>query len=306
MIKKVSVIGSGAVGSTLAFHLLRLNLKELTLVDTASDLARGVALDLEDTRAFFNFPTDIKAGGDFSLIKDSDIVVITAGVARKEGMSRLDLLKINANVAKEVSAEIKKYAKGAIVIAVTNPLDIITYIITRETGFARSKICGMGSSLDSARLLNIFSLSAGVSAASLEGFVFGLHNNEMIVSAQRLKVKGEPLENVLTPEKIEKLRQRTAMRGGEIVGLLKNRSASFAPSLSCFRLIEAIAYDKNEIIPVSVLLSGEYGLNGVCMGVPCLINASGVDRIIEIKLTTEEKEKIKKVKDTFAEIDKLL
>jgi malate dehydrogenase len=137
MLKKISVIGSGAVGSTLAFHLLPLNLNNLSLVDVAGDLAKGIALDLEDTRAFLNFTTTIAAGSDFSLIKDSDIIVITAGVARKEGMSRLDLLKINAKVAKEVSAQIKKHAPQAIVITVTNPLDIITFIVTRETGFAQ-------------------------------------------------------------------------------------------------------------------------------------------------------------------------
>ncbi|MDD5584044.1 MAG: malate dehydrogenase [Candidatus Omnitrophica bacterium] len=302
MVKKISVIGSGAVGSTLAFHLLRLNLKSLSLVDVAGDLAKGVALDLEDTRAFFDFPTLISAGSDFSLIKDSDIIAVTAGVARKEGMSRLDLLKINAKVVKEVSAEIKKHAPAAIVIMVTNPLDIITYIATKETGFSRNRIFGMGSSLDSARLLNLFSQEVSVATSSLEGFVFGLHNNEMVVSAQRLKVRGEALTKNLSPERIKKLQERTAMRGGEIIGYLKNRSAAFAPSLSCVRLIEAIVYDKNEIIPVSVLLNGEYGLKNVCLGVPCLINHKGIEKIIEIELNAQEKEKIKKVEETFKEI----
>lgn len=303
MIKKISIIGAGAVGSTLGYNLLsRLNLAELTLIDVAGDLARGIALDLEDTRGFLNFTTKIEGTEDFTKIENSDIVVITAGIPRKDGMSRQDLININAKVAKDVSVHIKKYAKNSIVIVVTNPLDIITYVTLRETGFPRNRVLGMGSTLDTSRLLNIIHNALGFSTSSINGYVFGMHNNDMIVSLEKLKIKGEPITKFIDNETANKLRQRVKMRGGEIVGFLKNRSANFAPALSCCNLIEAIANDKNEIMPVSVMLNGEYGLNNVCTGVLCLINKNGLGKIIEIDLTIEEKTELLKVNDLFKDI----
>ena len=303
MLNKVSLVGAGAVGSTLAFHLFsRLPFKEIAIVDIAAGLAKGVSLDIEDTRAFFDTPTQITGTDDFCAIANSDIVVVTAGVARKEGMSRQDLLKINAKVAKDVSSQIKKHAPQAIVIVVTNPLDLITYIFARETGFERNRVLGMGSSLDSARLLNILHQATKISTSALEAFVFGLHNNDMIVSGERMHAKGEAISKFLNKEAIKKVQDKTALRGGEIVGFLKNKSASFAPSFSIFRLISAIYEDKNEIIPVCALLKGEYGLNDLCVGVPCLINRKGIERIIEIELKEEEKEKLRKAIELIKEI----
>lgn len=303
MLNKVSIIGAGAVGSTLAFHLFsRLAFREIAIVDIAGGLAKGVSLDIEDTRAFFNSPTQVTGTDDFCAIANSDIVVVTAGIARKEGMSRQDLLKINANVAKDVSAHIKKHAAQSIVIVVTNPLDLITYIFARETGFERSRVFGMGSSLDSARLLNILHQETKLSTSVLEAFVFGLHNNDMIVSGDRMRAKGESISKFLSKEAIKRVQDRTALRGGEIVSFLKNKSASFAPSSAIFRLIEAIYEDKNEIIPVCARLEGEYGFNDLCVGVPCLINRKGIDRIIEIELKEEEKEKFKKALELVKEI----
>ncbi len=303
MLNKVSLVGAGAVGSTLAFHLFsRLPFKEIAIVDIAAGLAKGVSLDIEDTRAFFDTPTQITGTDDFCAIANSDIVVVTAGVARKEGMSRQDLLKINAKVAKDVSSQIKKHAPQAIVIVVTNPLDLITYIFARETGFERNRVLGMGPSLDSARLLNILHEATKISTSALEAFVFGLHNNDMIVSGERMHAKGEAISKFLNKEAIKKVQDKTALRGGEIVGFLKNKSASFAPSFSIFRLISAIYEDKNEIIPVCALLKGEYGLNDLCVGVPCLINRKGIERIIEIELKEEEKEKLRKAIELIKEI----
>jgi malate dehydrogenase len=302
MLKKRSIIGSGAVGSSLAFNIIcRLDIKELVLLDISSDLAKGVALDLEDTRGFLDFSTTITGTKDFSQIKDSDIVVITAGVARKEGMSRLDLLKINAEIAKGISYKIKKYTPNSIIIVVTNPLDIITYVVNKETKISRYKILGMGSSLDTARLFNLIHKETRLSTSSFGGFVFGLHSNDMIVSMRRIRNKEEPIYKFLEKNKIKALQERVRYRGGEIVGFLKNKSAHFAPSLSCYYLIEAIANDKNEIIPVSVLLKGEYGLKNICMGVPCVINKKGIEKIIEIKLAETEKKEIGKIKKLFKE-----
>ncbi|MDD5070608.1 MAG: malate dehydrogenase [Candidatus Omnitrophica bacterium] len=302
MIKKVTIIGSGGVGSGVAFHLLSLlPLKEIVLLDLSGDLAKGVALDLEDTRGFLNFSTKITGSKDLSQLKDSDIVVITAGVARKDGMTRLDLLKINSKIAIDLSRQIKRFAPFSVVITVTNPLDMITYFVSKETGFSRGRVLGMGSSLDTSRLMNIISKRLKISTSSLEGFVFGAHSKDMIVSSQRLKVNGQPLDNFEKKEVIEKIIESVQMRGAEIVKYLKTRSATFAPSLSCAHLIKAIALDSNEIIPVSALLDGEYGLKDVCVGVPCLINRKGIEKIIEIDLTDDEKEAILKVKQSFKE-----
>lgn len=300
MVKKISIIGTGAVGSTLAYHLIsRLSLKELVLLDINGDLAKGIALDLEDTRGILNFNTKIKGTKNYKDIKDSDIVVFTAGVARKEGMTRADLLKINAKIAKEVSANIVKNAPYSIVIAVTNPLDFITYVFSKETNFARNRVIGMGSLLDTSRLMNILHNQTQVSTSSLEGYVFGLHSKDMIVSTDRLKAEGEPIDKFLSKEKKEKLSSRVQQRGAEIVGFLKNRSASFAPSLSCCKLIEAIAYNKSEILPVSLMLKGEFGLKDVCCGVPCIINRKGAEKIVETKLSSTENKQLEKVVEFF-------
>jgi len=299
-IKKISIIGAGGVGSTLAFNVLAwLAPKELVLIDINEDLAKGVALDLEDTRGFLGFSTKVRASKNYSLISNSDIVIFTAGIARRKGMTRLDLLRINSGVAKDVSKKIKKFASSAIVIVVTNPLDFITYVVTKETKFNRQRVIGMGSSLDTSRLLNILHKTTKASVSSLEGFAYGPHSKDMIIPLQRIKVKGKGLAAVSKRLSPNQIRERTQLRGAEIVGFLKNRSANFAPALSCCSLIEAIVKDANVVIPVSVYLRGEYGLNNICLGVPCLINRKGVDKIIEMKLSANEKKELKKAEKLF-------
>lgn len=300
--KKISVIGAGGVGASVAYNILnRIAPEELALVDIAQGLAKGVALDLEDTRGFLKFPTQITGSEDYSAIKGSDVVVFTAGIARKKGMARADLIKINADIAKAVSVQIKNLAPNSIVIAVTNPLDIITYIVAKETGFARNKVLGMGSSLDTSRLYNIIHNAVKVPVSSLEGFVFGPHSKDMIVDPKNIKVEGKNLIESLGEEKADEIKQRVQLRGAEIVGHLKNKSACFAPGLSVCVLIEAIAKDKGEIIPVSVLLNGEYGLNDICMGVPCVINKNGADKIVEIKLSEPQSKELKEAEKLFKE-----
>ncbi len=299
-VKKISIIGTGGVGSSLAFNVLAwLAPGELALVDISKGLAKGISLDLEDTRGFLNFTTRIRGGEDYSLIRNSDIVVFTAGIARKKGMTRLDLLRINSQVAKDVSQKIKKYAPAAIVIVVTNPLDFITYLIARETRFKRQRVIGMGSSLDTSRLLNILYKATKVPVASLEGFAYGPHSKDMIVPLQRIKVRGKQLSKVLKAKESRLIRERTQQRGAEIVGFLRNKSANFAPALSCCSLIEAIIKDANVIIPVSVRLRGEYELNNICLGVPCIINRKGADRIVETKLSVQEKKELRKAAKLF-------
>ena len=271
------------------------------LIDISQGLAKGIALDLEDTRGILGFSTDIKGTSNYSQIKGSDIVVITAGVARRKGMTRLDLLKINAEIAKKVSAQIKRFAPNSIVIVVTNPLDIITYVVAKQTKFSRGKVFGMGSSLDTSRLKNLLYKMSKVSVDSLEGFIYGAHSKDMIVSNQRIKVSGVNLGKFLKAGKFAQLRNKVQLRGAEIVSQLKNKSANFAPGLVCCALIEAIAADANKIIPVSAYLKGEYGLNDVCIGVPCIINRKGIERIIDLKLTSQERKELTRANKLFKE-----
>ena len=300
MFGKITVIGCGSVGAHLGFNVLnRIKPQELVLVDINLGLAKGVALDLEDTRGILNFCTRIKGTDNYSNIKNSKIVVITAGLARRPGMTRLDLLKVNAKITSGISHKIKKFAPTSVVVVVTNPLDFITYLVTKETGFSRKKVLGMGSSLDTSRLFNIISNQLDMSSLSLGGFIYGPHSKDMIIPLQRIKVKGKGLTTVSKRLSPNRIRERTQLRGAEIVGFLKNRSANFAPALSCCSLIEAIVKDANVVIPVSVHLRGEYGLNNICLGVPCLINRKGVDKIIEMKLSADEKKELKKAEKLF-------
>jgi malate dehydrogenase len=285
MVKKISIIGAGGVGSNLAFNILNdLNIEQLILLDINQDQAKAVACDLEDTRGILDFSTQIEGTKNYSKIRNSDIVVFSAGIPRKEGMSRLDLLKINADIAKGAAAQIKKYASKSIVIAITNPLDIITYLILKETKFSAKKVMGMGSSLDTSRLLNILSKRTKVSASSCQAFVFGPHSKDMIVHSisRNQEIRKEVIEEV-------------KYRGAKIVQLFKNKSAVFGPSLACSKIIEAISNNKNQIIPVSVLLNGEYGLKNICLGSRCLINKTGVAKVLEEDLTGAQKRKLKNI-----------
>lgn len=286
MVKKISIIGAGGVGSTLAYTILnRVPPKELVLLDIAKSRVCGAALDLEDTRGILKFSTDIKPTADYNDIKNSDLIVITAGIARKKGMTRLDLLKINGEIAKEAAKNIKRYAPQSIIITVTNPLDLITYLVFKESGFNRRRVIGMGSSLDSSRLINIVHKATKADVASIEGYVWGPHSKEMIVPSSFS----------------QKIREAVAQRGAEIVGYLKSGSAHFAPAQACCYLIETIVADKKEVVPVSLYLEGEYGLNGLCLGVPAVIGLDGVIEIIEAETTLDEKEQLRACEKLFKE-----
>ena len=302
MVRKISIVGAGAVGSHVAFGCLsRFNLDELVLVDVVEPLAKGIALDLEDTRRFFGFSTDVLGTSRPRHIKNSDIVVITAGQTRKEGMSRYDLLKSNVKVAREISTHIKKFAPESVVIAVTNPVDFITYVVQKEAGFERKKVMGMGSSLDAARFANFIYKTTGVNPFDIYPMVIGLHSKDMIPLSSHSTVKQIPLERFLSREKMDALEERVKLRGKEIVECLKRGSAFFAPALACFALLDAVVNNRHELISVSALLKGEYGLRNVCAGVPCVVGRKGIVKIVEIPLAKEKKKEFLKVKDFFKE-----
>ncbi len=302
MLNKISIIGAGGVGSSLGIMLLnRLEFNDLALIDIDADLASGMALDLEDCRAVFNFKTKISGGGDYNQIVNSDLVVITAGMARQKGMSRLDLLKINSGIVRDIAAKVKKNSPQAIIIVVTNPLDLITYLVAKEFGFDRYKVIGMGSSLDTNRLFNVLYNLTGVSVSSMDGFVYGAHSNDMIVEPKRVNLATKELESVLDENNLKAVEERVKQRGAEIVSFLKKGSARFGPAAACLELIEAIAYDKNELLPVSVLVNGEYGLKDICLGLPCLINRQGIAKIVEVDLTRKERLALEKSEKLFKE-----
>lgn len=293
MIRKISIIGAGGVGSNLAFNILsRLQISELVLLDINKDRAEAVACDLEDTRGFLDFATRIKAAKRYSQIKDSDIIIFTAGTVRKKGMNRQDLLKINGSIARESARQIRKYSPRSIIVAVTNPLDIITYLILKETGFSWKKVFGMGSSLDSGRLLHLLFEETGIAAGSQQAFVFGPHSKDMILYLEKES-------RFYQKEKHKEISHKVRFRGAKIVELHKNKSAVFGPAAACCRLIEAIAFDKNQIIPVSVLLRGEYRIKNVCLGMPCVVGREGVVRVIEKKLLGFQKKKLKQASLSF-------
>jgi len=219
---KISIIGCGGVGANLGFNVIsRIRPKELVLVDINLGLAKGVALDLEDTRGILNFSTKIKGTNNYSNIKNSRIIVITAGIARRPGMTRLDLLRTNTKVTSDISHKIKKFAPTSVVIVVTNPLDFITYVVTKKTGFSRKRVFGMGSSLDTSRFFNIISNKADIGSLSLSGFVYGSHSKDMIVEKTKLSVSGERIDKFIKNVDFLKLKKSVQLRGAEIVKNLK-------------------------------------------------------------------------------------
>ncbi len=302
MVKKISVIGAGAVGSHVAYQALaHFNLEQLVLVDIAGDLARGIAFDLEDTRSFLGFSTKVSGTQNLQKIKNSDIVVITAGLPRKEGMTRYDLARTNAGIASELSAWIRKYAPAAIVIVITNPLDFITYVVRKKTAFPRERVIGMGSSLDAARFDNqIFNVTR-VNPSAINSMVMGLHSKDMVPLAAHSGVGPVSLKKLLPEEKVKEVKDRVKMRGKEIVGYLKKGSAFFAPALSCWRILDAIIHDRHDLICASVLLKGEYGVKDICAGVPCLIGRQGIVEVIEVPLSPAEKKEFLKARNFFKE-----
>lgn len=282
------------------------NIGEVVLLDVAKGLAQGKAYDLEDARALLKLNYNIKGADDINQIKDSAVVVITAGLARKPGMTREDLLNKNAVILKDVCLNIKKLAPQAIIIIVTNPLDLLTYFALQFTGFSRNKIFGMGVTLDAARFANLISKELSVPAVTVEACVIGSHGEGMLPLARFSKVNGVILETLLDKKRVETLVSGTIDRGREIVSLLGSGSAYFAPSAAITELVKAIAKDEKRVLGVSAYLNGEYGISDVCVGVPCRLGRNGIEQIIELDLNAQEKESLQncanKLKDQFASI----
>jgi malate dehydrogenase (NAD) (EC 1.1.1.37) len=286
---KIAVVGAGMVGSSAALKMAQKELGDIVLVDVVEFVAEGKALDMAESSPLDGF--DVALVGktnDYSVIKDSDVVVITAGVPRKPGMTRMDLLMTNAGIVETISNHIRELAPNSIVIIVTNPLDVMTYVAWKVTGFPRERVMGQAGVLDSIRMRYFVAQELGVSVKDVQAMVLGSHGDQMVPLPRYTTVSGVPITELLPPETIERINDRTRKAGTEIVNLLKTGSAYYAPGAAVAEMVEAIVRDKKRLMPCSVLLKGEYGLNDVFIGVPVILGKNGVERIVELKLTEEE------------------
>ncbi len=285
---KVTIIGAGQVGGQAAMRIAEAGLADVILYDIAKDIAMGKALDIEDASVIIGHDKVIFASHDFSLIDGSDIVVITAGFSRKPGMSREDLLNKNAEIVREIAQKIKELNKKPVIIVVTNPVDILTYLVLKITGFDKTKVMGLGASLDAARFINLIRQELKVSYADVEAIVIGAHSEKMIPVVSCVTVKGKFLTQILSLDKIKGLIEATQKRGAAIVANLGSGSAYFAPSAAIMAMVKGILLDEKQKTVASVYLDGEYSLKDVCLGVPVIISKNGLEKIIKLEISPEE------------------
>ncbi|MFN3706612.1 MAG: malate dehydrogenase [Thermoflexales bacterium] len=299
MRKKITIVGAGFVGSTTAHWLAERELGDIVLLDipATETMPKGKALDLMEAGPVLGYDTRITGTTDYADTHGSDIVVITAGVARKPGMSREDLVGVNQQIITEVVNNIADTSPNAIVIMVTNPLDTMAYLaykLLSRRGFTKNRVMGQAGILDSARMRTFIAMELGVSVENTQAFVLGGHGDEMVPLVRYSTVAGIPISELLPPERIEAIVQRTRQGGAEIVNLLKTGSAYYAPGASVAEMVEAILKDKKLIRPCSAYLEGEYGLRDMYFGVPVVLGAGGVERIIEVKLNNDERAMLEK------------
>jgi malate dehydrogenase len=306
MRKKVTVVGGGFVGSTTAQRIHDAGLADVVLTDILDGVPAGKALDMAESAPILGtdaHATGISTGtGDYRETANSDIVVITAGFPRKPGMSRDDLLKANYDVVKGVVEAIVRLSPGAILIIVTNPLDAMAHTAFKVSGFSKNRVIGMAGVLDSARMSTFVAAELGVSVENVHSFVLGGHGDDMVPLPRYSTVAGIPLPDLLPKEKIEAIVSRTRKGGAEIVNLLKTGSAYYAPSAAVVEMVEAILKDKKKILPCAAYLEGEYGISGLFVGVPVKLGARGIEQIIEIKLSAEEKAALDKSSASVREL----
>ena len=304
--KKISIIGAGFVGATAAHWAAEKELGDVVLMDILEGIPQGKALDLFEASPIEGFDARVVGTKGYEETKDSDVVIVTSGVPRKPGMSREDLLEINKKIIESVVTQVVEKSPKAILIMVTNPLDSMTYLAYKKSGFPKERVMGMAGVLDTARFRAFIAMELGVSVEDIQTLLLGGHGDEMVPLPRYTTVSGIPLSQLLPKETIDRLVDRTRRGGGEIVNLLKTGSAFYAPSAGAVQMAEAILKDKKRILPCCVYLDGEYGLKDICFGVPIKLGAKGVESIIELQLTQEEKALVAKsaesVKKSIAEL----
>lgn len=286
---KITIVGAGNVGATCAHWAVAKELGDIVLVDVVEGIPQGKALDLMEAAPVEGFDALIVGTNNYEETKGSDVVVITAGVARKPGMSRDDLLATNYKIVKSVTEQVVKYSPNAFIIVVTNPLDVMAYVALKTSGFPPNRVFGMSGVLDSARFRTFVALELGISFEDVTTFVLGGHGDDMVPMVRYTYAGGIPIEKLIPAERIAALVERTRKGGAEIVNYLKTGSAYYAPGASVVQMVEAVLKDKKRILPVSAYLNGEYGYRDIYLGVPAIIGGNGVEKVLEIDLTEEEK-----------------
>ena len=306
--KKISVIGGGFTGATTAFLLAQKELGDVVLVDIPQmeNPTKGKALDMLEAGPVQGFDANITGTSNYEDTKDSDVVVITAGIARKPGMSRDDLVQTNQKIMKSVTKEIVKHSPNCYIIVLTNPVDAMTYTVFQESGFPKNRVIGQSGVLDTARFRTFVAQELNLSVKDVTGFVLGGHGDEMVPLVRYSYAGGIPLETLIPQERLDAIVERTRKGGGEIVNLLGNGSAYYAPAASIVEMVEAIVKDQRRVLPSIAFLEGEYGFDGIYLGVPTILGKDGIEQIIELDLTEEEKAALQKSADSVKEVMKVL
>ena len=292
--RKITMVGAGNVGATAVQQISQKEMcEELVMIDVVEGLAQGKGLDMWESAPLLGSDTRVKGSNTLADMSDSDLVLITAGLARKPGMSRSDLLDKNAAILRTIVENVVKHAPDAMIMIVTNPLDVMTYLAYRISGFGKERVFGMAGVLDSARLRSFVAMEMGVSVRETQALVMGGHGDSMLPLPRYTTVAGIPITQLMDEATISKLVERTRKAGGEIVGLLKTGSAYYSPGASLAEMVEAVAKNKKRLLPCAAILDGEYGLSDVCVGVPALLGREGIEKIIEISLEPSELEALK-------------
>lgn len=306
--KKIALIGAGQIGGTMALLAAQKELGDVVLYDILEGVPQGKGLDIYEATPVEGWNSKIIGTNSYQDIEGADICIVTAGIPRKPGMSRDDLVNTNTKIVKEVAENIKKYAPNSFVIVITNPLDAMVYVMYKITGFPKNRVMGMAGVLDSARFRTFISMETGVSVEDITAFVLGGHGDDMVPLPRYSTIAGIPLPEFpgMTKEKIEAMVQRTRNGGGEIVNLLKTGSAFYAPASSAIAMAESILKDQKRVFPCAVLCDGEYGYHNIFMGVPVILGKNGVEKIIEIQLTQEEKQALEKSAESVRKLIKIV
>jgi len=302
MMNKIAVVGAGNVGATVAQRLAERELaKRVVLVDVIEGVPQGKGLDQWESAPIEGFDTRVLGANDYTLAAGSELVVVTAGIARKPGMSRDDLVRTNADIVKQVSLEIKRHCPDAIVLVVSNPLDVMCWVTKQVTAFPRERVIGMAGVLDTARYRAFLAEALDVSVEDIQAMVLGGHGDTMVPLVSYTTVSGIPVSQLLDKATLDKIVERTRNGGAEIVAFLKTGSAYYAPSAAVTQMAEAIAHDKKRILPCAAWVQGEYGVSGIYLGVPCKLGRRGLEQILEVKLTADEQAALKKSADAVKE-----
>ncbi|KAF6560049.1 malate dehydrogenase [Paenibacillus sp. EKM202P] len=306
--KKISIVGAGFTGATTALLLAQKELGDIVLIDIPQleNPTKGKALDILEAGPVQGFDTQIMGTSNYEDAADSDIVIITAGIVRKPGMSRDDLVNTNAGIVKSVCENVKKYAPDSIVIILSNPVDAMTYTAYQTLDFPKNRVIGQSGVLDTARYCTFIAQELNVSVEDVRGFVMGGHGDDMVPLVRYSSVGGIPIENLISQERIKAIVQRTRVGGGEIVNLLGNGSAYYAPAASLAQMTEAIVKDKKRIIPVIAYLEGEYGYQDLFLGVPTLLGGNGIEKVFELELTAEEKAALDESAEAVRNVTKIV